>query len=515
MVDALFSRNCLGNFTQIKIYRLFKGRNIMIIKSIKINNLQLIKSAEATFDKINIISGLNKDNPSESGNGSGKSTFVLRAILFALYGYIEEGLTLKDLIRFGEKECSVTLEITNNNENYRIIRKIPSELHIFLNDKEIQANTATIKQKFIDEQFGDVNFFRQYRCVDLKNGINVLDLGIVSLRKTLMGFIEGIFTEIRTRLLAKKVERERYSVDKKLYKHYLSTKRLDILNASLDEIKKEYQKLEIEKDKQNGIINQIRSEISSRDKIIYYKEQDKKKLNGGMCPILSTKCSQISGQLEKVDIIKNKEINILKEGIDNYKKQLESEEESIEYYNDSLTMLRNKEQKAREKLLRLKGAFQFKDYKYTKADIVIYDEAVKVLDSFAGEYIKEWLSSLSIILNNLLNKLNIRIEFTADKDFIRVFDNEQILKYDQLSTGQRCFLGTVFKLSILLQQNKSGIILLDDGLNNLDQINFKNLIEIAKVLPFQLIAVYQNYNQEIQDVKQFIVTREKGVSKID
>ena len=169
--------------------------------------------------------------------------------------------------------------------------------------------------------------------------------------------------------------------------------------------------------------------------------------------------------------------------------------------------------KAREKLLRLKGAFQFKDYKYTKADIVIYDEAIKVLDTFAGEYIKEWLGSLSIILNNLLNKLNIRVEFSADKDFIKVYDNEQILKYDQLSTGQRCFLGTIFKLAILLQQNKSGIILLDDGLNNLDRINFRNLIEILKTLPFQAICVYQN-SDEIEDTKHFIVTRENGESNV-
>src|SRR3990170_8818691 len=222
----------------------------MIIKSIKVSNFQLFKLTSITFDKINIISGLNIDNPSNSGNGSGKSSICLRAILFCLYGYCEEGLTLKDLIRFGEKECSVSLECSLNNEHYKIIRKIPSELQIFLNDKEIQANTATIKQQFINEQFGDINFFRQYRCVDLKNGINVLDLGIVSLRKTLMGFIEGIFTEIRTRLLAQKVERERYSVDKKLYKHYLSVKRLDILNASLDEIKNDYLREEKDKDTQ-------------------------------------------------------------------------------------------------------------------------------------------------------------------------------------------------------------------------------------------------------------------------
>jgi hypothetical protein len=488
----------------------------MIIKSLKINNLQLIKSAQVDFDKINIISGLNKDNPSESGNGSGKSTFVLRAILFSLYGYVEEGLTLKDLIRFEEKECSVEIECSLNNEHFRIVRKIPSELQVFLNDKEIQANTATIKQKFIDEHFGDVNFFRQYRCVDLKNGINVLDLGIVSLRKTLMGFIEGIFTEIRTRLLAQKVERERYSVDKKLYKHYLSVKRLDLLNSSLDEMKNDYQKFEKEKGTQQGIINQLRAEISSREKIIYYKQQEMKKVDEGICPVLKIKCEKIT---PKKDLNKSpnlgmtKDIDIIKEEINDYKKQLESETESIEYYNDSLSVIRNKENKAREKLLRLKGAFQFKDYKYTKSDILIYDEAIKVLDSFAGEYIKEWLSSLSVIINNLLKPINIFVEFTADKDFLHVYDNQQMLKYDMLSTGQKCFLSVIFKLAILMQQNKTGIVLMDDGLNNLDSINLINLISICQTLPFQIIAVYQS-RVEIEDIKSFIVIRENGVSNV-
>ena len=490
----------------------------MIIKKLSINNLQLFKSAEADFDKINIVSGINKDNPSESGNGSGKSTFVLRAILFCLYGYVEEGLTLKDLIRFGEKECSVEIECSLNNEQFRIVRKIPSELQIFLYDKEIQANTITIKQKFIDEHFGDVNFFRQYRCVDNRNGINVLDLGIVSLRKTLMGFIEGIFTEIRTRLLTKKVERERYSVDKKLCKHYLSIKRRTILENGLNRLLSEKKELQNQIKETQDYLNKIIGDINSKKRIIDYKKNETAKAKEGICPILRTKCDKISKSLSDKDsqtnIMLSKEIELLSYEIEQLSQSTEGDNEYLKDLQNQINESEFKIERIRRKAIRLESAFQFKDYKYTKSDIVIYDEAIKVLDTFAGEYIKEWLSSLSVILNNLLNPLNIKIEFTADKDFIRVFDNEQILKYDQLSTGQKCFLGTVFKLAILLQQNKSGLILLDDGLNNLDKVNFSNLIEIAKTLPFQLIAVYQN-SEEIEDTKHFIVTRIKGVSKVD
>jgi hypothetical protein len=206
--------------------------------------------------------------------------------------------------------------------------------------------------------------------------------------------------------------------------------------------------------------------------------------------------------------------------VDKLRQEIKDLEESIVGDNDYLADLEiqlqgieERKQKTNEKLLRLKGAFQFSDYKYTKADIVIYDESIKVLDNFAGEYIKEWLSSLSVIINNLLRPINLSVEFSADKDFLKVKDNEQILKYDQLSTGQRCFLSTIFKLAILMQQNKTGIVLMDDGLNNLDEINLKNLITICQTLPFQIIAVYQS-KVEIEGIKQIKVIREKKESKI-
>jgi hypothetical protein len=487
----------------------------MIIKSLKINNLQLIKSAQVDFEKINIISGLNKDNPSESGNGSGKSTFILRAILFGLYGYCEEGLKLVDLIRFGEKETSVEIEIEENNNLFKIIRKIPSDLQVYLNDNEVQANTSTIKQQFINEALGDINFFRQYRCVDLKNGINVLDLGIVTLRKSMMSFIESYFINIRTNLLAKKVEREKYSIDKKLCKHYLSTKRKCLLENGLNQL------ADIKKELQNGIndsrkaISKVEGEISAKKRIISYKEAETKKAEEGICPILKTSCDRIGKKMTASDKSKlfqeieqlNNEIEQLEESItgdQDYLADLEMQMQEIDY----------KIEKARRKAMRLESAFQFKDYKYTKADIVIYDEAIKVLDNFAGEYIKEWLSNLSIIINNLLQPINLSVEFTADKDFMLISDNNQILKYDSLSTGQKCFLSVIFKLAILMQQDKTGLIIMDDGLNNLDAINLTNLINICNTLPFQIIAVYQS-RIEIEGVKQFLVTRQNGESKVD
>jgi len=487
----------------------------MIIKSLKIQNLQLIKSAQVDFDKINIVSGKNLDSPSESGNGSGKSTLVLRAILFCLYGYVEEGLKLVDLIRFDEKETEVTIVIQKGNDTFKIIRKIPSELQVFYNGEEVQANTASIKQQFINEHFGDINFFRQYRCCDLKNGINTLDLGIVSLRKSLMSFIEDIFTQIRTRLLTLKVERERFSIDKKLCKHYLSEKRREVLKIGINKLLLDKKELLILVKETQSSLSKVNGEISAKQRIITYKDTEIKNAKIGICPILKTSCDKIGKKLSySAETILTQEIVQLNKDIESLRESITGD---IEYLTDLENKTNNldfKIEKIRRKAIRLENAFQFADYKYTKADIIIYDEAVKVLDSFAGEYIKEWLSSLSIVLNNLLNPLNIKVEFTSNKDFVRVFDNEQILKYDQLSTGQKCFLGVMFKLAILIQQNKIGLIILDDSLNNIDWINFKNLINILKTLPFQAICVYQGLEESIEDTKNFMVIRQNNSSII-
>jgi len=379
-----------------------------------------------------------------------------------------------------------------------------STLKIFVNNQEIQFNTNTIGQKYLEEEIlGTLEFFRSYRCVDNRNGLNLLDMGIVTLRKSMMFFIESYFSEIRSRLLAQKTERERYSIDKKLCKHYLSEKRKETLKIGLDQL------LNLKKELQSGIndtrksISKVEGEISAKKRIIIYKQSETKKAEEGICPILHTSCGRIGKKMTANDKSKlinevtqlNNEIKQLEESIvgdQDYLADLEMQMQEIDY----------KTEKARKKLLRLESAFQFKDYKYTKADIVIYDEAIKVLDSFAGEYIKEWLSNLSIIINNLLQSINLSVEFTADKEFMYVKDNEQILKYDQLSTGQKCFLSVIFKLAILMQQNKTGIIIMDDGLNNLDNINLINLINICQTLPFQIIAVYQS-RIEMEGIKQF------------
>jgi DNA repair exonuclease SbcCD ATPase subunit len=254
----------------------------MIINQITFKNFKLLKNVVLNFNKINIIKG---------ENASGKSS-ILNGIILSLYG---EGsrINLVKLVSFGSKSAEITIE----TDRFTVIRRIPTDLIINQNNVEVKLNTSTIKQNWINDQIGTYDFFRKYRLFN-KQAVNLLDLGIISLRKELMTFIDTDFSTIRQSLLNKKLERENLNVNKKLYKFYLSEKRLQILNAGLDSIKTSYLEFEKDRDTQNGIVNQLKTEIQTRERMIYNRKRELEEAQkSGICPILKTKCTQITREI--------------------------------------------------------------------------------------------------------------------------------------------------------------------------------------------------------------------------
>lgn len=478
---------------------------------LKLNNFQLFKETEITFDKINIIKGINLDDIGNSSNGSGKSTLIKNAISFALYGDVS-GLLLKDLIKTGEKEAFVELHFSLGKDIIKIIRKIPSDLIIYLNDKEIVANTLSFKQKFIDEQLGSFELFKKYHLIDT-SGINLLDLGIVSLRKELMKYVDDIFNKIRERLLQKKLERETYNKDKRFYSYFLSEAKLSKLNSGLNELNVFLEKCKENYSSQLSIVNNIKSDILSKEKILYYKQAEIKKLNKGICPVLNSECLQLTQKINNNSEYQN-EIREIEKTIKELKEQLIYEEEALKHFLDTKTFLENKILKTSEYISKLNEAFKFANYKYTNRDVFLYSESIKVLDEFAGYFLNLWLNQLAQIINNLLKNVNLKVEFNTDKNFIKIYNEEIELKYEQLSSGQKCFLSAIFKIAMQIHKGSSlDIIIADEGLNNMDAINFVKFVDICQNLPFQFFIVYQNA-PNIENAKIITVKREKGVSYV-
>ena len=481
----------------------------MRINKLILKNFKLFKSANLDFTKINIITGV---------NGAGKST-ILKAILFALYG---EGCgnVLTDLISFGEKSTEVKVDfnqtIINENKQFTITHKIPSSLEIKVEGKEVQYNTNQLKQHAIDNQIGDFTFFKKYRLLT-KQSINLLDLGIVSLRKELMQFIENDFVSIRQSLLSKKLERENFNVSKKLYHFYLSEKRLKILEEGLKNIETSWTENMFSNKEQSNIINNLKAEIQTKERMIYNRRRELEEAQkSGLCPILKKKCIEITKSItpEQKDKI-NTEIYNWQNDAEGIRFKLESEQDYFNNLELGQEDLNRKKQKAQSYIMKYKEAQKFSAYKYTAADVALYNDSIKVLDDFSGFYIQNWLDNLMFILNDLLKEMNISVAFSSDKQFITVKDNNQEMKYEQLSDGQQVFLNLVLKVAILLNNGiNEGIILIDDSVNFLMIDNFKKLIEVLKQTPFQIFAIYQNVPNDIQDVNYIKVERTEGESVI-
>lgn len=194
--------------------------------------------------------------------------------------------------------------------------------------------------------------------------------------------------------------------------------------------------------------------------------------------------------------------------------KLASEKDCMNYYNDLYQSVQQHVQKLSERIMKFKESFKFSEYKYTPADIQLYTDSIKTLDSFSGYYIQEWINNLMFIINDLLQNINQTIELTDSKEFIKIRDNGQELLYSDLSSAQQCFLSSIFKLAILLHKGESDkIIIADDGMSAMDEVNFKNFIEICKTLPMQFFIAFQDV-PEINSVNYINVERKNNISKI-
>jgi len=82
-------------------------------------------------------------------------------------------------------------------------------------------------------------------------------------------------------------------------------------------------------------------------------------------------------------------------------------------------------------------------------------------------------------------------------------------KYKDLSTGQKLILQIGFKLALLIEQNKTGIIIADEGLSSLDEGNLLHVVDIFENLPFQLFMVLHHCPELPESIKIIDLNKEK------
>ena len=131
---------------------------IINFKKIKLKNFVSFKDEEIIFDKyqgfINIF-GSNKSDDTAKSNGSGKSS-LFNSICWCLTGQTIQGSKKVENI-FCSGETKVELNFVLDNKDYTIIRsKNPSNLKIFLDDKDISGKGIRDTEKIVKELLPDI-----------------------------------------------------------------------------------------------------------------------------------------------------------------------------------------------------------------------------------------------------------------------------------------------------------------------------------------------------------------------
>jgi len=122
-----------------------------MFNKIKATNFMSWEDLEFDFQSgVTLISGFNQDDG--TSEGSGKSA-ILNALCWGLYGKIPKNTNIDDVIRDGQKNCSVELEI-GPYTIARIRNPKKNDLYIALDSVKSRGKDAKETQKMIEDLIG-------------------------------------------------------------------------------------------------------------------------------------------------------------------------------------------------------------------------------------------------------------------------------------------------------------------------------------------------------------------------
>lgn len=463
----------------------------MFIKRVFLRNFKnFLGDNSFKFDKLTLVTG---------DNGSGKTTITVDALLFAIYGYASQSLD-KLPTKEHPGNCLVRVEFTSGSDEYIVEREIPSKLRIFKNGSEVKRANLSEKQAYLNEMFKNVEYFRKFRMIDTSAGINLLEEGKTSLRKTLLSFDDDIFKTVRQLLLDKKRERETFNKDKVGFKFVPSAKKLERVNRYISNNTTKLSN--IEKTEKNALadINKLHTSKGKIQQSISTVSSQQEKLAS-----ISGTCPTCFGTVDEKH--KNTIIDSLEQGIERCHCDLEAINEDFIVCKKALDVITEEKLKinkttyrAREVKGKLETALKQADFKYTKKDVVIADRAIKELDKFYSDYLVKQISVLEPIINSVLEKIGFSLSFTPDFDIV-LKRAGQSYTYKELSLGQRLIVSIAFKLALLIERNEEGIIVADEGFSSLSEDNLNYIFKLFKDFPFQLVSVIHRFSTEDEEVK--------------
>ena len=479
----------------------------MIAKEIKLNDFRNFEGYHRfPIHLLNLIIGK---------VGVGKSTLGRIAITFCLYGYSEVPLSKLPTRWLKDPKTWVEVVFQDKKDIIVIKREIPVKITILKNGiEEMQGATNSDKQEWIIKRFGDLEYFKKFRMIDLKEGINVLEEGKTNLRKILISFHESMLNNIRESLQKKKSLYEKLNKDTAvIFKHYPSNKRMSVLENSFQKVLSNQESISKEIRLLESDYYKLSTFKGSMERNVFNFEDQKKKIeSNSSCPT----CDQSYPLEFRRNLWKStvKKLNDCKVELSKISSTISTRQVAIQKLKNSSRQIQKTLDKINSLKFKMEARLKQKDYIYTNRDILLLNSALKELDKFYSFYILSCVKVLEPIINTVISKINLEMNFIltnkGDFDIILRKDKNEY-NYKELSSGQRLLLSIAFQLALLLDKGDVGIILADEGFNNLDTETMVSLYEMLKELPFQIVSIvhrFEDVSREINiiDLNDYFLT---------
>lgn len=287
----------------------------IFFKKIIVKNFLSFKDVEFDFSqfgsKMILVSGLNEDVNSETKNGAGKSTLE-NALLFVIYGKtlndFKHQQSMANWLATPKDDVCVSLDITSNNDEYKIVRKLvgksrSTELRIYKleNGEYVDVTHSTIAetQKFIETTIVPCGFEGFIRCVVLKSNENQ---NFFNLKKNDKNeFFESLFELSTYTKMYEKVHEDLIKLNNELK---ISSNTIEQLKNSRNRTildKEKFIKNSEDIGKAEVIIEQIKNELNSFD-----IENNIKFENGSIVNPSANICNSIKSEITKLNERYNK-----------------------------------------------------------------------------------------------------------------------------------------------------------------------------------------------------------------
>lgn len=472
----------------------------MLIKKITLNDYKrYVGKHEYLFDKINLISG---------DNGAGKSTLALHSILFAIHGYSENKLDLLRPRGLANPNTWVEVELEHLGNMYVIKRSIPTSISIKVNGVESTLANNELKKAELIKLFGNIDYFRKFRMVDIKSSINILEQGNADLRKTLINFQDSIdMTAVKAGLSAEKSNREQYNKDTAvIYTHFPSMDRYNVLVMQLDELNQQEASLKAELSSNNQDYYDISNKLGRLQGQRNNLSLQKNKLVNPVC----NACGQALKIAKQQEMLAktNEDLIAVNAQIDTVNSSIADQKDIIAFIQSKIAKLSVRKNNITRLMHRLSTRLEQKDYIWTTADVEVVKQAIKEVDGFSTFYVTERLKSLEPLINNLLNKVGFNVHFSVDAKNnleINIQKNGQDYIYSELSNGERLLVTVAFQLALLMEKNETGLIIADEGFSSLAENNLNLVFDLFINSPFQLISVVHRYSSNNPNVRNITI----------